>query len=504
MNLTRRQQQAVKYSGKNLQLIACAGSGKTEVVAQRVAHLLTRSRARLQPQNIAAFTFTNKAAAELKERILSRTREAFEGKSVTGMANMYVGTIHGFCQELLKVEVPKYLKYEPLDTIRQKLYVDRNCKQTGLTLSQTINGRPLRRYVDSYRYIAALNALREDKINTEAVRNCSVSKTGLSRYQNKLDDDAYLDFSAMLQLAVEEIERSKPLKRQLSDRIKYVIVDEYQDVNPIQERLIRLLSDCGAGLCVVGDDDQTIYQWRGSTVDNIITFRERYSGVKRIHLDDNFRSSKGVIEVASNFIESVANRLPKSMKHGGSQEYESGDLVALCFEDPKAEASHIATTIKSLRGVAFSEGGQTRGLSWSDMAVLLRSVKNNGPIIADAFRRARIPFVVSGIANLFEAPEASAARALFHYIANSEIRSQNLRVLPPKMRDLRNAWEDAGLEVEPNRLANALSYVRRVRTTVADDSVNAPSLQTVFLEFLKLIHLREEAIAEKRGEAVLF
>ena len=504
MKLTTRQQQAVRYRGKNLQLIACAGSGKTEVVARRVAYLLTRRRPRLEPRNIVAFTFTNKAAAELKERIRSRTADAYAPKVLTGMAEMYVGTIHGFCQELLKVEVPKYLKYEPLDTVRQKLYVDRKCKLTGLTLCQTRSGRQLKRYVDSDRYIAALNALREDEINADAMKACSTFHTGLPHYQKQLNEDGYLDFSAMLQITVQEIKRSKTLKQRLSERIKCVIVDEYQDVNPVQEHLIRLLSDCGADLCVVGDDDQTIYQWRGSFVNNIISFQERYSGVEQIRLEDNFRSSKGVIDVASKFIERVEHRLPKSMKYGGGGSYETGDIVALSFDDPTAEANHIVRTIKSMRGVAFSENGTRRGLSWSDMAVLLRSVKNNGPVIADAFRRAKVPFVVSGIANLFEAPEASAARALFHYIANREIRSQSLQVSPPRRRDLRDAWKDAGLEVAPSRLEKALSYAGAVRRRVADGNVNVPTPQAVFLKFLELIRLREEAIPDRRGETVLF
>ena len=433
-----------------------------------------------------------------------RTKEALGDKALTGMADMYVGTIHGFCQELLKVEVPKYLKYEPLDAVRQKLYVDRNCKQTGLTLCRTMNGRQLRRYIDSDRYISALNALREDEISTMALRDCSVSNNGLPGYQTKLDDDGYLDFSAMLQMAVDEIKRSKPLRQRLSERIKYVIVDEYQDVNPIQESLIRLLSDCGAGLCVVGDDDQTIYQWRGSALSNIISFEDRYSNVKQIRLEDNFRSSKGVIDVASSFIESVEHRLPKSMNHGGGQKYEPGDIVALSFDDPIAEAAYIAKTIKSVRGVAFSENGKNRGLSWSDIAILLRSVKNNGPVIAQAFREARIPFVVSGIANLFEAPEAMAARALFHYIANTEIKSQSKQVKPPTKAALRKVWESARLGTKPPDLRRALSYADDVRTKVADEGTNAPSIQSVFLKFLELICLREEAIDDKRGEAAFF
>ena len=123
MNLTEAQKRAIRFRGRNLQLIACAGSGKTEVIARRVAHLLTmQGDARMEPRNIVAFTFTNKAAAELKERIVLRTTEQ-GGTGITGLAEMYVGTIHGFCQDLLQTEVPNYLKYEVLEPIRQNLYV---------------------------------------------------------------------------------------------------------------------------------------------------------------------------------------------------------------------------------------------------------------------------------------------------------------------------------------------------------------------------------------------
>ncbi|MYB36053.1 MAG: AAA family ATPase, partial [Gammaproteobacteria bacterium] len=336
MKLTKPQQQAIRYSGRNLQLIACAGSGKTEVVARRVAHLLTRRRARLKPENIIAFTFTNKAAAELKERILARTKDAL-GEMPIDAAEMYVGTIHGFCQELLKSEVPKYLKHEPLDAIRQKLYVDRNSKKTGLTECKAANGRPLRRYVDTERYTAALSALREDDIQRRYLRDCSVAKVGLPLYCAQTDDDGYLDFSGLLDLAAQELDKNADLRKRLAKRIKYVIVDEYQDVNPVQERLIKHLHDLGAGLCVVGDDDQTIYQWRGSAVDNILTFEDRYPDVQQIRLQDNFRSSVGVIETASRFVGSIDDRLPKSMTFGGSQELEKGDIVALSFDTPAQE-----------------------------------------------------------------------------------------------------------------------------------------------------------------------
>ncbi len=191
------------------------------------------------------------------------------------------------------------------------------------------------------------------------------------------------------------------LRARLGERVKYVIVDEYQDVNPIQEAIVWSLHDLGARICVVGDDDQTIYQWRGSDVENILTFEHRYPEVEQIPLEENFRSSDGVVETARAFIEQNGTRLAKAMKPTGAQPSENGDIVALSFVDPEAEAQHIAETIQSLRGVAFQEDGVERGLSWSDMAVLLRSVKANAEPITQALQAAGIPFVVTGMTNLF-------------------------------------------------------------------------------------------------------
>ena len=142
MNFTDAQQQAIDHLAGNLQLIACAGSGKTEVVARRVVSLLTPAGsggAGCRPENIIAFTFTEKAASELKERIHERCRDAFG--DVIGLAEMYVGTIHGFCLELLQAEVPEFLKYEVLNEVQQRLFVDRNSSKSGLTLSTTMAGR---------------------------------------------------------------------------------------------------------------------------------------------------------------------------------------------------------------------------------------------------------------------------------------------------------------------------------------------------------------------------
>ena len=131
------------------------------------------------------------------------------------------------------------------------------------------------------------------------------------------------------------------VQRHIRKDIRFVVVDEYQDVNPLQERLVKGLAQFGANLCVVGDDDQTIYQWRGSEVRNIVTFRDRYDGVRQVTLDDNFRSTEGVVEVGRSVAELIPSgrRLPKAMVASGHQQYERGDVLALEFRGSRCRGS---------------------------------------------------------------------------------------------------------------------------------------------------------------------
>jgi DNA helicase-2/ATP-dependent DNA helicase PcrA len=286
MNLTDSQRKAIEHDGRNLQLIACAGSGKTEVVARRVVHLLTPGRpGAVAPRNIVAFTFTDKAAAELKECIVTRTREVLG--SLAGLAEMFVGTIHSFCLELLKAETAKFLKFDVLNEVQQGLFIDRHSTQSGLTTSTDLDGRPLKRHRDTLHYVTALSILREADVETAHLDGCSVVE-GLESYRALLDKHSYLDYSSILEAAVDILTNDRAVREQLAERVKYVIVDEYQDVNPVQEAVVWSLHELGARICVVGDDDQTIYQWRGSDVGNILTFSRRYPDVEGEGLVSDF------------------------------------------------------------------------------------------------------------------------------------------------------------------------------------------------------------------------
>lgn len=493
MKFTESQLQAIGHSEGNLQIIACAGSGKTEVVARRVANLLKNGATTgLAPRNIVAFTFTDKAAAELKERIITRCRE--ELGEVYGMAEMFVGTIHAFCLELLKTEVPKYLKFDVLNEVQQNLFIDRHSKKSGLTSSTDLSGRPLQRYKDTPHYLNALSILREADLDEAQLTTCCVLK-GLEAYSNLLDDTRYFDYSSIMEAAVSVLATEDSIRDRLAQRVKYVIVDEYQDVNPIQEAIVWCLHDLGATVCVVGDDDQTVYQWRGSDVDNILTFSKRYPDVKQLRLEENFRSSEGIVETARTFIEQNSQRLPKKMQPTTSQPFDPGDIVALSFDDPEAEAAYIVQTMQSLRGVAIREGETDRGISWSDMAVLLRSVRTNGEPITRALTQAHVPYVVVGMNNLFGTAEAEAARQLFYFMAG---RTDGAA--------LETFWTNAGLGVLTADIQKAIAAAQTSRDSFGNptERFGFYSIQRSFLNFLDQAGVREERIPNGRGEVVFY
>ncbi len=493
MSFTEAQIEAIQHSGSHLQLIACAGSGKTEVVARRVATLLDPAREpRLSPANIVAFTFTEKAAGELKQRIVERTRDAHG--EVVGMAEMFVGTIHAFCLELLTTEVPEYMKYEVFNAVQQSLFIDRNSRKSGLTATVDLNGKPLRRYLDTPHYSSALQILREDDVDDALVS--SSLKSGLAAYQALLAQHHYLDYSAIMDRAVIELETNDDFRKRIGERIKHVIVDEYQDVNPIQERLVRAMADAGAHVCVVGDDDQTIYQWRGSDVSNILTFKDRYANVHQVRLQENFRSSEGVIDLAREFIKQNQHRLDKAMVPTNAQPYEKGDIVALGHDTPEEEARYIAETIKELVGVAFTDAdGTRRGLSWSDMAILFRSVaKNAAPVIA-ALDEAGIPYVVEGMNNLFHTHEAEAARQLFYFMDGR----MGANELAAYWRIPRFGFDSDAVHTA---VANASKARSRLLNNAGQEHWSLYNLQRQFMSFLEDLGLKEENISD--GEVVLY
>src|SRR6266498_55832 len=496
MRFTNEQLKAISHSKGNLQLIACAGSGKTEVVARRIATLIKNGTG---PSGVVAFTFTDKAAAELKDRIESRCKELLG--EVIGLAEMYVGTIHAFCLDLLMTEVHDLLKFNVLNEVQQTLFIDRHSKESGLTPCRDLRGNTLRRFVDTNNYLSVLNTIREDSPDQTVLKRTRLP-IALSAYRDLLNKKRYLDYSEILTRALDELRTNSPLRKHLSERIRHLIVDEYQDVNPIQEAVVEELHKLGADLCVVGDDDQTIYQWRGSEVDNILTFQKRYPPVTQIRLEDNFRSTEGVVETAREFIEQNGARLSKRMKASGFQRYEAGDICALQFDDPGKEADYIVSVAKSLYGIAFKEPTENdpdhhRGLAWSDMAILLRSVARNALPITAALTRSGIRYIVVGMNTLFETSEAQASRELFYLLGDTSGTTSN---------SVLTAWRGVDLGIVDADLQKAVTEVVAAKAAMDNprERYGFYSIQRSFLRFLETAKLREERVPNDRGEVVFY
>ena len=421
MSLTSAQLEAIETTDRHLQIIACAGSGKTDVVSRRIARIIKNKLA--TPDQIVAFTFTEKAAAELKERIYKYIMQ--EVGNTEGLAEMFIGTMHAYCLEILQTYVPEVFKFRVLSDVQTKLLVNRFSNQSGLTVCPTSSpGTPvLRKFINTGLYMKSLSIYREDIVDKKFVPQGF--KDSLENYLELLDRHSYLDYTDILTRAVSSIEESsnenlKALRNRINS-YKFITVDEYQDINPIQERLVRAMCGKNAKLCVVGDDDQTIYQWRGSDVENILTFSKRLKNVKEVILDDNFRSSPGIVEIAkiiaSNIDPSV--RLPKDMKASGHQKFDRGDILALDFPSQEKEAKWIASKIQGMYGVSFndSKNEKARGMSWSDFAVLFRTVSKDAGLLVEEFKRLGIPFIIKGLSRLFEADEILAIQAAFRYAA---------------------------------------------------------------------------------------
>ncbi|MDD1523791.1 ATP-dependent helicase [Riemerella anatipestifer] len=478
MNYTENQLKAISTVDKNLQIIACAGSGKTQVISQRIVNII---KSGVKPSEILAFTYTEKAAAELQARVLKLCKENLPEQK--GIAEMYVGTIHSWCLKTLQNNKYHYQKYSVLDEVKLKLFLDKNFKHTGMT---ELN---LDRFKDTGHYISLISALRE----SETLEDIEESFTqALMKYNELLHKNYYFDFSMIMTELIKEVKNDNALYNTLKNEIKYLIVDEYQDVNPIQEEIVKLFNEMGANICVVGDDDQTIFQWRGSDVSYIQTFKDRYHNVEYIRLEDNFRCSKGVIDVALNCITHNTKRLDKSMNALGHQVYERGDILLNQYDNVEDENSAIVNHINNLLGVQFIDkaGVEPRGLDYGDMVILVRKWKKAQPII-EALSNANIPFIVTGVNELFSRPEIQASKAIFQYI-KGDIDETILEL----------HWLGLNNHISKEEFNRSLSYLN---TKIPNDKTyyEALNLQDIFMTFLEKLGICEEIFITQETENAL-
>lgn len=418
--LTLDQASAALDTNREVLCLACAGSGKSQTLAFRVARLISEG---VSPASVVAFTFTEKAAESIKRRIAQTL--ALAGFSTNLIGQMYIGTIHAFCQNILGRADAKYRQYDVLDDNRLTLFL--------MSRYPALQIKPLRsrfgdRYFETIREVAAAWKLCQDEgleLADVAVLDPEVG-TVLQLLKDLLERDQYIDFGSMIRLVVEHSIDGNPAVNRALSEISHLLVDEYQDVSPSQEALIRAIHAQGASLFVVGDDDQAIYSWRGADVSNILMFRDRYQ-VRAMHtLDTNFRSTRAIVDVSADFIaqELGAARLPKNPNN--HRDVTPRELANFLFDDRSEEADWVANRIEQLLGTQFTEkDGTLRGLTPGDIAILMRSTRANeqsGEARHSSFTSRLtakgIPFTLAAGGNPFDRPQVAALRDIFRLLAN--------------------------------------------------------------------------------------
>lgn len=381
---------AVEHRGSHLQIIASAGSGKTEVVSQRVVSLL---RDGVAPRSIVAFTFTEKAAAEMKDRIAARVEETLGADARDLLTGLYVGTIHAYCFRLLQAHVPRYEAYDVLDENRLNAFLAREADQIGVRDLDPAGRQRVWASINAF--LLGLDVVENELLPAEVLEE--PFRSVFAEYLIRLERYRLLSFGQQIVRTVAELE-DPDVAASVHAELRHLIVDEYQDVNPAQERLIELLTGPEVQLCVVGDDDQAIYQWRGSDVTNIVGFSGRYPAVATFSISTNRRSRPGIVAVANDFASSIPGRLDKEMHPHRPPSDVGSEVSAWVTEYEVDEAGHIANAILDLNDA---------GVAFADIAVLVRS-RTAYRALLDQFGAFDIPVQPGGRMGLFEQPQAVA------------------------------------------------------------------------------------------------
>lgn len=328
------QKEAASCTEGPLLILAGAGSGKTRVLTHRIAYLIEEKG--VNPWNIMAITFTNKAAQEMRDRV-DRLVEF-------GAESIWVATFHSSCVRILRRYIDR-LGYDNhftiYDTDDQKSVIRKAVKELDLDPKQYREG-PLLGVIS-----AAKNEMIEpEDFETQAggdFRMCQEAKI-YKAYQKTLIDNNAVDFDDLLLLTVRLLRENRDILEAYQERLRYIMVDEYQDTNSVQFELIRLLSGKYHNLCVVGDDDQSIYKFRGADITNILSFEETFPGAKVVKLEQNYRSTNNILEAANSVI---ANNAHRKEKHLWSENGDGKEVSFIHYETAYGEAEDVIDKIQT-------------------------------------------------------------------------------------------------------------------------------------------------------------
>ena len=381
-NLNNAQKEAVLYLDGPLLIVAGAGSGKTKVLTSRIAHIIKEKKA--FPNQILSVTFTNKAAKEMQNRVSKML-----GSAATGLS--WLGTFHSICAKILRKHATAAnlnSNFTIIDTDDQTRLIKNICKSENIDIKQ-LAPRFILAIIDRWKNKGYYPS--EVKVNNKDVYEKTILPL-YKIYQQKLIDLNSCDFGDLILHTVKILENYPDIRQIYTTNFKYILVDEYQDTNFIQSKWLNLLSEKTKNLCCVGDDDQSIYSWRGAEIKNFLEFDQIYENTKVIRLEQNYRSSQNILSVASNLIANNQNRVGKTL----TTTMEEGDLVKLnCFKNGKDEAIGISDEIeKKLK----------KKYSFNEMAILVRAIFQTREF-EERFLKIGMPYRILGGTKFYERAE---------------------------------------------------------------------------------------------------
>ena len=396
INLNEKQQEAVMHLNGPLLIVAGAGSGKTKVLTSRIAHIIKTHKA--FSSQILAVTFTNKAAKEMQLRVSKLLR-----KEATGLP--WLGTFHSISAKILRKHaeaVGLKSNFTIIDQDDQSRLIKNICKAENIDIKK-ISPKYILAVIDRWKN----KGLYPDDVILKKKETLEKNFLSIYKiYQQKLIDLNSADFSDLILHTVKIFKKFKEIALLYSKKFKYILVDEYQDTNFIQSEWLKYLSATNLNICCVGDDDQSIYSWRGAEIKNFLEFDKIYADTKIIRLEKNYRSTQNILNVASKLIENNHKRVGKTLYTN----QEDGELVTLdCFRNVKDEATDISSTIEDYR----------KNISLNQVAILVRAIFQTREF-EERFLKVGIPYRIIGGIKFYERAEIKDCIAYLRCIHQSK------------------------------------------------------------------------------------
>jgi DNA helicase-2/ATP-dependent DNA helicase PcrA len=447
--LNQEQREAVEYIGGPLLILAGAGSGKTKVITHRISHLIERHD--ISPDNIIALTFTNKAADEMRVRV-----DRITGKGSTGL---WISTFHSACVRILRRDIDKlrYTRDFVIYDAHDSLSLIKECIKELKIPDALYSPKSIREKIGYLKN----ELIRPSMYKPEHLEIPEIIVNTYNLYQKRLQENNALDFDDLIMKAVLLFEGEPRILEHYKNRFQYIMVDEYQDTNHAQYRLVQLLSSGHRNICVVGDDDQCIYQWRGATIRNIMEFERDYPDVKIIKLEENYRSTQNILDASWAVVSKNTYRKEKRLWTKRSR----GEKIYYYRAYNEIDEAHFITLkIKGLH--------QREGVSYKDIALFYRT-NAQSRILEDLLMRERIPYRIYGGLKFFDRKEVKDILAYLRLVLNPHDSVSLKRIINMPARGIGKATIE---KVEDYSKSKGISPVEAIHNLIDQDDIGEPGL----------------------------